>query len=160
MDSSFYDHSLKVFLSLDYIQEARGETAVPALTHSHWYLFIKTFYLFILAAPGLSCSIQDLVPGPGIEPGPLALGCGVSATGPAGESLSLIFKREKTSRLLERSSDALWCLQELSSGWLDMQGASSPRLQRAGGQVGFQMLGWRADKLLNFAQLWLDWMDS
>ena len=36
------------------------------------FLFI---YVFIyLAAPGLGCGTQDLVPGPGIEPGPPALG--------------------------------------------------------------------------------------
>ena len=35
------------------------------------YLFI---YLFVLAAPGLSCGVWDLVPRPGIEPGPPAWG--------------------------------------------------------------------------------------
>ena len=35
-------------------------------------IFLK--YLFILAAVGLSCSMQDLVPPPGIEPGTPALG--------------------------------------------------------------------------------------
>ena len=33
------------------------------------------FFAFLyLAVPGLSCSIRDLVPHPGIEPGPPALG--------------------------------------------------------------------------------------
>jgi len=31
-------------------------------------------YLFIFAAPALSCSVWDLVPWPGMEPGPPALG--------------------------------------------------------------------------------------
>ena len=35
-------------------------------------MYIYTF--IYLDAPGLSCSIWDLVPSPGIEPGPPALG--------------------------------------------------------------------------------------
>ena len=36
--------------------------------------FFKKYLLIYLAAPGLSCSMWDLVPWPGIEPGPPALG--------------------------------------------------------------------------------------
>ena len=36
--------------------------------------FFFLIYLFILAAPDLSCSMWDLVPQPGIKPGPPALG--------------------------------------------------------------------------------------
>ena len=39
-----------------------------------------------LAMPGLSCSMWDLVPWPGIEPGSPALGAWVLATGPPGKS--------------------------------------------------------------------------
>ena len=39
--------------------------------------FLYIYFLFIyLAAPGLSCGMGDLVPWPGIEPGPPALGAG------------------------------------------------------------------------------------
>ena len=39
-----------------------------------------------LAALGLSCGMQDLVPWPRIKPGPPALGAWVLATGPPGKS--------------------------------------------------------------------------
>ena len=56
------------------------------ITSLLFFLFLKNIYLFILAAPGLSCGMRiflvaacgllvvactrDLVPRPGIEPGP------------------------------------------------------------------------------------------
>ena len=43
-----------------------------ALVILNIYLFIYLF--FYLAAPGLSCDMQDLVSWPGFEPGPPALG--------------------------------------------------------------------------------------
>ena len=41
-----------------------------------WWFFKKYLFicLFVLAALGLSCGMQDLVPWPGTEPGPPALG--------------------------------------------------------------------------------------
>ena len=38
------------------------------------YSFLKTYlFIYLLAALGLSCHMQDLIPKPGIEPGPPAL---------------------------------------------------------------------------------------
>ena len=52
-------------------------------------LFETLFYVFIFtcyaAAPGLSCSMWDLVPWPGIEPRIPDCGLGVSATEPPGK---------------------------------------------------------------------------
>ena len=43
------------------------------------YYYLKYLFLFIyLATLGLSCSMRDLVPWPGIKPGPLALGAWTS----------------------------------------------------------------------------------
>ena len=39
-----------------------------------YHIFLKLFSFMYLAAPGLSCSMWDLVPWPGTEPGPPALG--------------------------------------------------------------------------------------
>ena len=51
-------------------------------------------YLFIyLAASGLSCSMWDLVPQPGMEPGPPALGA---------QSLSLWTTREVPERFFKK----------------------------------------------------------
>ena len=54
-----------------------------------------------LAAPGLSCSMWtlscgmwDLVPCPGIKPGPLHWECGLLATGPPGKSWSINFNHQ------------------------------------------------------------------
>ena len=41
------------------------------------------FPIVYLAVPGLSCSVWDLVPQPGIEPGPLHWDRRVLGTGPA-----------------------------------------------------------------------------
>ena len=49
-------------------------------------------YLFIyLAVPNNNCSMWDLVPWPGIEPGPPALGAQVLTTGPPGSPQAAIF---------------------------------------------------------------------
>ena len=49
-----------------------------------------------MAAPGLSCSMWDLVPLPGIEPGPLHWELRVLTTGPSGKPLKDFFKGKKT----------------------------------------------------------------
>ena len=43
------------------------------LSHQLLFWFVCLFVFIYLAAPGLSCSMRDLVPWPGIEPGPPAL---------------------------------------------------------------------------------------
>ena len=58
------------------------------------FLFLKKNILFIcLVAPGLSCSMWDLVPRPGIEPRPPAWMQGVLVSRPLGKSslFSLLF---------------------------------------------------------------------
>ena len=58
--------------------DLRPPAALPNIHHCyrlHLFYFIFKKYLFIyLAVPGLSCGMRDLVPWPGIEPGPPALG--------------------------------------------------------------------------------------
>ena len=50
------------------------------------------FFAFLyLAVPGLSCSIRDLVPHPGIEPGPPALGAWSLSPGLPGKSHAFNF---------------------------------------------------------------------
>ena len=70
--------------------------------------FLKKYWFIYLAASGLNCfhvacgifscgmrtlssSMWDLVPWPGIEPGPLHWKHGVLATGPPGKSLFVVF---------------------------------------------------------------------
>ena len=62
--------------------------------------FIYFFRLFIyLAASGLICNMQDLVPDQGLNPGPLHWELRVSATGPPGKSLKLTFKCQKKKKV-------------------------------------------------------------
>ena len=49
-------------------------------------MYLLNMYLFNLAAPGRSCSVWDLVPCPGIKPGPPALEGKVPTTRPPGMS--------------------------------------------------------------------------
>ena len=49
-------------------------------------MYLLNIYLFNLAAPGRSCSVWDLVPCPGIKPGPPALEGKVPTTRPPGMS--------------------------------------------------------------------------
>ena len=52
--------------------------------------------------PELRCSLSDLVPWPGIEPGPWPWEPGVLGTGPLGMSLAIvIFKNNKTIRIFQ-----------------------------------------------------------
>ena len=59
-----------------------------------YVVILKLIYLaapVLVAAYGIfSCGIWDLVPWPGIEPRPPALGRGVLATGPPGKSQGLM----------------------------------------------------------------------
>ena len=48
--------------------------AVPGLNCSMWDLHCSVHYLLVAACGLLSCGIRDLVPRPGMEPGPLVLG--------------------------------------------------------------------------------------
>ena len=52
-----------------------------------FFLFFFLYLIIYLAAPDLSCSMWDLVPWPGIEPGAPYFGSRVLATGPPGKSL-------------------------------------------------------------------------
>ena len=60
---------------------------------SVWGLFLNNFFLVSL---GLSYSIWDLVPQPGIKPMSPALELGVLNTGPPGKSQVSVLQDEKT----------------------------------------------------------------
>ena len=55
---------------------------------SSFYLFVIIIFIYLLAVLGLSLSMWDLVPSPGIKPRPPTLGCRVLATGSPGKSQS------------------------------------------------------------------------
>ena len=59
-------------LYIDYHSIKISLTVYPAFSRS--YYFYLSFFFFFLAVPGLSCSMWDQVPWPGIEPWPPALG--------------------------------------------------------------------------------------
>ena len=62
-----------------------------------WGFFLNNFFFFFfLAALGLSYSIWDLVPQPGIKPMCPALQLGVLTTGPSGKSRVSVLQDEKT----------------------------------------------------------------
>ena len=68
-----------------------GDLAAAAAAACGWYslcVFFLQYLVIYLAVPGLSCGVWDLVPWPGLEPGPSALGVwSLSHTpGPAGKS--------------------------------------------------------------------------
>ena len=56
------------------------------LLHVGSLIFVAACRIFHCSMQTLSCSMWDLVPWPGIEPGPLHWECGVLATGPPGKS--------------------------------------------------------------------------
>ena len=64
----------------------------PFSLSSPLYSFLKLIYFLYLAALGLSCSIWDPVPSPGMEPNPPALGAGSLTTGPPGKSCPALFR--------------------------------------------------------------------
>ena len=55
------------------------------------YIYIYIYFIIYLAVPDLSCSTCGLVPWPGIEPGPPALGVQCS-TGPPGKSVGNVLR--------------------------------------------------------------------
>ena len=65
-------------------------------------------YLFYLATLALSCNMWDLVPWPGIEPRPLALGAQSLATGPPGKSTLFIFVHPALSLLKRKYLIKTW----------------------------------------------------
>ena len=68
LELNWFNRKCKEFFQYTY-------TDTPILWKSENLLMSCLNYLFIyLAVPGLSCKTWDGVPGPGIEPGPPALG--------------------------------------------------------------------------------------
>ena len=68
LELNWFNRKSKEFFQYTY-------TDIPILWKSENLLMSFLNYLFIyLAVPGLSCKTWDRVPGPGIEPGPPALG--------------------------------------------------------------------------------------
>ena len=49
-------------------------THTDIYTYTHKHTVFPFYFKIYLAVPGLSCGMQDLIPRPGIEPGPPALG--------------------------------------------------------------------------------------
>ena len=63
------------------------------------YLFIFSMFIH-LAAPALSCGVRDLVPRPGLEPGPPALGARSLTPWTAGQVRKMLFKWNHSVRSL------------------------------------------------------------
>ena len=55
----------------------------------HLLAFLNLMFIYV-SASGLGCSMWDLVPWPGLNPGPLHWKHGVTATGPPGKSHRLL----------------------------------------------------------------------
>ena len=71
------------------------------------FIFYKNPVFIYLAAPGFSCSIWDLGPRPGMEPGPLCWERRVLATGPPGKALCVILNADTAGIPV-----SLWCLKQ------------------------------------------------
>ena len=83
--------------------------AIPLNWASLSLLKIFIYYLFYLVILSLSCSAQDIIPQPGIEPTPPALGAWILATGPPGKTLNWAFLNQEFPLLWKRNGNRIYC---------------------------------------------------